>query len=128
MTIPANNPWDVAGEEQSEQTGWANFDNFESTLSIDENATTDNKPKELAKEDEKKNDDTSETPTPAIPTTDKDLSLENTVEAKAIGGGDTTAIETSTESKVINNKVQSVDSVNTTDDDNANPSEIVGER
>lgn len=123
ITIPQNNPWDVASQEQSEQTGWANFDNFESTLSIEENTATNNKPSEVAEQEQ------NVTPTPA----DKDLSLENKIGAKAIGGGDTPTIETAelgapqpTES-ILNNKVQSVDSINTADD-NANPSEFVGDR
>ncbi|XP_033210876.1 serine/threonine-protein phosphatase 6 regulatory subunit 3 isoform X2 [Belonocnema kinseyi] len=38
IVLPAVNPWDIATVEPVEQTGWANFDNFESTLNIDSKA------------------------------------------------------------------------------------------
>lgn len=125
LTIPPSNPWDVANQEQSEQTGWANFDNFESILNIDEKKTgTNNQLNEIAEQEEN-------APNPI----DDNLPSENlVVDGKAVGGGDvpklddveTTVLPLSTES-IINNKVQNVDSINTADD-NANPSEFVGER
>ncbi|XP_012257302.2 serine/threonine-protein phosphatase 6 regulatory subunit 3 isoform X2 [Athalia rosae] len=124
VTLPPTNPWAIVSQEQSEQTGWANFDNFESTLSIDENSGTDNKPNEKLEQEQN---------VKASPL-DKDVSLENTIDAKAIGGGDTPKIDTAVEiidppstEAILNNKVQSVDSINTSDD-NANPSEFVGDR
>ncbi|KAL6425582.1 hypothetical protein ACFW04_009614 [Cataglyphis niger] len=40
--LPPVNPWDVASSEPVESTGWANFENFENTLSI-ENTANDKK-------------------------------------------------------------------------------------
>jgi len=40
--LPPVNPWDVVPSESVESTGWANFDNFENTLSI-ENKESENK-------------------------------------------------------------------------------------
>ncbi|XP_070152721.1 serine/threonine-protein phosphatase 6 regulatory subunit 3 isoform X2 [Polyergus mexicanus] len=40
--LPPVNPWDVASSEPIESTGWANFENFENTLSI-ENTASENK-------------------------------------------------------------------------------------
>lgn len=40
--LPPVNPWDVASSEPVESTGWANFENFENTLSI-ENTAGENK-------------------------------------------------------------------------------------
>jgi hypothetical protein len=40
--LPPVNPWDVVPSEPVESTGWANFENFENSLSI-ENTTSENK-------------------------------------------------------------------------------------
>ncbi|XP_011636074.1 serine/threonine-protein phosphatase 6 regulatory subunit 3 isoform X2 [Pogonomyrmex barbatus] len=39
--LPPVNPWDVVPSEPVESTGWANFENFENTLSIDNNVKDD---------------------------------------------------------------------------------------
>ncbi|XP_011266913.1 serine/threonine-protein phosphatase 6 regulatory subunit 3 isoform X2 [Camponotus floridanus] len=41
--LPPVNPWDVASSEPVESTGWANFENFENTLSIENTTSGDNK-------------------------------------------------------------------------------------
>lgn len=41
--LPPVNPWDVASSEPVESTGWANFENFENTLSIENTTSEDNK-------------------------------------------------------------------------------------
>lgn len=41
--LPPVNPWDVASSEPVESTGWANFENFENTLSIENPTSGDNK-------------------------------------------------------------------------------------
>lgn len=41
--LPPVNPWDVASSEPVESTGWANFENFENTLSIDNTTSEDKK-------------------------------------------------------------------------------------
>ncbi|XP_046411016.1 serine/threonine-protein phosphatase 6 regulatory subunit 3 isoform X1 [Neodiprion fabricii] len=123
LTIPPSNPWDVVNQEESEQTGWANFDNFESTLNIDENAGTINKPTDVTEKVQ------NITATPM----EKDISLEHTIDTKAVGAGDTPktdAVEIATPpptEAIINNKVQSIDSINTADD-NANPNELLADR
>ncbi|XP_025163429.1 serine/threonine-protein phosphatase 6 regulatory subunit 3 isoform X2 [Harpegnathos saltator] len=41
--LPPVNPWDVVPSEPVESTGWANFDNFENSLSIENAASEDKK-------------------------------------------------------------------------------------
>ncbi|KAH0946482.1 hypothetical protein HN011_011282 [Eciton burchellii] len=42
--LPPVNPWDVVPSESVESTGWANFDNFENTLSIENKESENKKP------------------------------------------------------------------------------------
>jgi len=42
--LPPVNPWDVVPSESVESTGWANFDNFENTLSIENKKSENKKP------------------------------------------------------------------------------------
>ncbi|XP_011329157.1 serine/threonine-protein phosphatase 6 regulatory subunit 3 isoform X2 [Ooceraea biroi] len=42
--LPPVNPWDVVASESVESTGWANFDNFENTLSIENKESEEKKP------------------------------------------------------------------------------------
>jgi len=42
--LPPVNPWDVVPSEPVESTGWANFENFENTLSIENTVSEDKKP------------------------------------------------------------------------------------
>lgn len=42
--LPPVNPWDVVPSEPVESTGWANFENFENTLSIESSVSEDKKP------------------------------------------------------------------------------------
>lgn len=44
------NPWDVVPSEPVESTGWANFENFENTLSIENTVSEDKKPCDELKE------------------------------------------------------------------------------
>lgn len=44
------NPWDVAPSEPVESTGWANFDNFENTVSMENTVIVDNKVCDESKE------------------------------------------------------------------------------
>lgn len=39
--LPNVNPWDVASSEPAEETGWANFDNFDTKLNIDSETNTE---------------------------------------------------------------------------------------
>ncbi|XP_011697032.1 PREDICTED: serine/threonine-protein phosphatase 6 regulatory subunit 3 isoform X4 [Wasmannia auropunctata] len=48
--LPPVNPWDVVPSEPVESTGWANFENFENTLSIENTASEDKKPCDELKE------------------------------------------------------------------------------
>ncbi|KAL0133154.1 hypothetical protein PUN28_000723 [Cardiocondyla obscurior] len=48
--LPPVNPWDVVPSEPVESTGWANFENFENTLSMENTASEDKKPCEELKE------------------------------------------------------------------------------
>lgn len=41
--LPPVNPWDVVPSEPVESTGWANFENFENTLSIENTISEDKK-------------------------------------------------------------------------------------
>lgn len=41
--LPPVNPWDVVPSEPVESTGWANFENFENTLSIENTVSEDKK-------------------------------------------------------------------------------------
>lgn len=91
--LPPVNPWDVVPSEPVESTGWANFDNFENTLSIENTAGDDKKPRDELKEK------TSETA--AVDTGEKDITSgrsQTTVEGgdgksgesvggEALGGG-----------------------------------------
>ncbi|XP_018400656.1 PREDICTED: serine/threonine-protein phosphatase 6 regulatory subunit 3 isoform X2 [Cyphomyrmex costatus] len=45
------NPWDVVPSEPVESTGWANFENFENTLSIENTVSEDKKPCDELKEE-----------------------------------------------------------------------------
>ncbi|XP_043504094.1 serine/threonine-protein phosphatase 6 regulatory subunit 3 isoform X5 [Polistes fuscatus] len=42
-TIPEVNPWDVVPSEPLESTGWANFDNFETTSLVEKETALENK-------------------------------------------------------------------------------------
>ncbi|XP_032690827.1 serine/threonine-protein phosphatase 6 regulatory subunit 3-like isoform X3 [Odontomachus brunneus] len=44
--LPPVNPWDVVPSEPVESTGWANFDNFENSLNIENTASEDKKPRD----------------------------------------------------------------------------------
>ena len=48
--LPPVNPWDVAPSEPIESTGWANFENFENTLSIENTVSGEKKPCDELKE------------------------------------------------------------------------------
>ncbi|KAG5321123.1 PP6R2 phosphatase, partial [Pseudoatta argentina] len=48
--LPPVNPWDVAPSEPIESTGWANFENFENTLSIENTVSEEKKPCDELKE------------------------------------------------------------------------------
>jgi len=48
--LPPVNPWDVVPSEPVESTGWANFENFENTLSIENTVSEDKKPCDELKE------------------------------------------------------------------------------
>jgi len=48
--LPPVNPWDVVPSEPIESTGWANFENFENSLSIENTASENKKPCDELKE------------------------------------------------------------------------------
>lgn len=119
-TIPEVNPWDVVPSEPVESTGWANFDNFESTLSIENNIVVDNKTSETVKKD---------VVDVAASLDEKEIVLENK-SVENIGSGDTKTLdsvdsmshqstETNQNSKTSDDSIYSV----CTSDKNANPSE-----
>ncbi|XP_046827950.1 serine/threonine-protein phosphatase 6 regulatory subunit 3 isoform X1 [Vespa crabro] len=119
-TIPEVNPWDVVPSEPVESTGWANFDNFESTLSIENNIAVDNKTSETVKKD---------VVDVAASLDKKETILENK-SVENIGSGDTKTLDSvdsmSHQSTEANqNSKNSDDSIYSvcTSDKNANPSE-----
>ncbi|XP_043504065.1 serine/threonine-protein phosphatase 6 regulatory subunit 3 isoform X2 [Polistes fuscatus] len=119
-TIPEVNPWDVVPSEPLESTGWANFDNFESTLSIENNIAVDNKTYETV---------TKDIVDAATSLVEKETALENK-SVENIGGGDSITVdlvdstshlstEANQNSKASDDSIYSV----CTSDKNANPSE-----
>ncbi|XP_014598395.1 PREDICTED: serine/threonine-protein phosphatase 6 regulatory subunit 3 isoform X1 [Polistes canadensis] len=119
-TIPEVNPWDVVPSEPLESTGWANFDNFESTLSIENNIAVDNKTCETV---------TKDIVDAATSLIEKETALENK-SVENIGGGDSITVdlvdstshlstEANQNSKASDDSIYSV----CTSDKNANPSE-----
>ncbi|XP_024877270.1 serine/threonine-protein phosphatase 6 regulatory subunit 3 isoform X2 [Temnothorax curvispinosus] len=48
--LPPVNPWDVVPSEPVESTGWANFENFENTLSIENTVSEDKKSCDVLKD------------------------------------------------------------------------------
>ncbi|XP_053971363.1 serine/threonine-protein phosphatase 6 regulatory subunit 3 [Hylaeus anthracinus] len=120
-TLPEVNPWDSAPSETVEPTGWANFDNFENTLSV-ENVIIDNK---LCDDIKKETPDTS-----ADLNKTEDV-VENKVTAEAtIGAGDVKVEESvdstplDTETNVNHKIIEDSSFPVCTPDKNANPSEI----
>ncbi|KAK2587988.1 hypothetical protein KPH14_004065 [Odynerus spinipes] len=120
-TLPEVNPWDVVPSEPVESTGWANFDNFESTLNIENNIVIDNKTCDTVKKD---------VVDVAASMGEKGTMLENTISVENIEDSDTKTIDsvdsTSHQSIEANqNSKTSDDSIYTvcTSDKNANPSE-----
>lgn len=114
--LPPVNPWEVASSEPVESTGWANFENFENTLSI-ENTTSEDKKTMLNKCDELK-EKTSETTDANL--TEKDMALSESLgedEEKSrdcvssqVIGTDLSATETNlSSSKSDENRVISAD-------------------
>lgn len=126
--LPKVNPWDVVPSQPVEQTGWANFDHFESTLSTERVPEVNNKPCNDVKQE------ASKVPVSIV---EKDKLLENKIDAEAVGSGDAGKIEdtevtcskfneTNVNSKIIN--VVNADTVHTAADNNANPSEFADNR
>lgn len=109
--LPPVNPWDVASSEPVESTGWANFENFENTLSI-ENTTSEDK-KAMCDELKK----TSETT--AVDLTEKNIAFNESFEdekskdctsSQVIEKTDLPAMETNLSSSTSDeNKMISVD-------------------
>lgn len=48
--LPPVNPWEVVPSEPVESTGWANFENFENSLSIENTGSENKKPCDELKE------------------------------------------------------------------------------
>lgn len=123
-TIPEVNPWDVVPSEPVESTGWANFDNFENTLNMENAVIIDNK---LCDDGKKE--------TSNITVENKmDTALGSKATLEAIGAGDMKIGDSvdSTASYIETNiNHQSTESnlySGCTADKNANPSEIVDSR
>ncbi|XP_043248418.1 serine/threonine-protein phosphatase 6 regulatory subunit 3 [Colletes gigas] len=124
-TLPEVNPWDSAPSETVEPTGWANFDNFENILSVENTVIVDNK---LCDEIKKGPPDTSAdlNKTEAV--------VGSKVTAEAIGADDvkvedsvdstSSHTETNINHKSIEDSLFSV----CTADRNANPSENLNAR
>lgn len=126
-TLPEVNPWDVVPSEPVESTGWANFDNFENTLNMENTVIIDNK---LCDESKK---DTTSNVTAAVENKIEG-GLGGKVTMETIGAGDMKIGDSldSTASHVETNiNHQSTESSlysGCTADKNANPSEIVDSR
>lgn len=124
-TLPKINPWDIVSSVPVESTGWANFDNFESTLNIENIIMVDNKTCETDKKD---------IADVGASMSEKGTVLENTIPIENIGSGemqstdavDSTShqsIEANQNSKTSDDSIYSV----CTSDTNANPSERTSE-
>lgn len=77
--LPLVNPWDVMPSESIESTGWANFDNFENTLSIENKEREANK----STNDERKE----ETPEETV------VNLTEKISSEDVGSAETIADE-----------------------------------
>ncbi|XP_011866447.1 PREDICTED: serine/threonine-protein phosphatase 6 regulatory subunit 3 isoform X2 [Vollenhovia emeryi] len=72
--LPPVNPWDVVPSEPVESTGWANFENFENTLSIESTVSEDKKPCDELKEK-------------TLEATAENLTEKNTASSESVGDG-----------------------------------------
>ncbi|XP_029171427.1 serine/threonine-protein phosphatase 6 regulatory subunit 3 isoform X2 [Nylanderia fulva] len=112
--LPPVNPWEVTSSEPVESTGWANFENFENTLSIDNTTSED---KKTMSDDELK-EKTSEITTANLTEKDKTFSesfeddekSRDCVSSQVIGTDLPTTMETNlSSSKSDENRVISAD-------------------
>ncbi|XP_024944223.1 serine/threonine-protein phosphatase 6 regulatory subunit 3 isoform X2 [Cephus cinctus] len=122
VVLPKVNPWDVVPSEPVEQSGWANFDNFESSLNIDGIPETEAKASEHEVQANKQDNTTG-----GATTDDKSISDKNSTSAGdtvKIDANDTVLPSHDTDKTTTNRKINEdqKDSVNTADS-NANPSE-----
>ncbi|XP_017753161.1 PREDICTED: serine/threonine-protein phosphatase 6 regulatory subunit 3 isoform X2 [Eufriesea mexicana] len=123
--LPEVSPWDVVPSEPVESTGWANFDNFENTLNMENSVIIYNKLSDDGKK-EMLNTATIENKMETAPG--------NKVTVEAIGAGDMKigdSIDSTASFIETNIKHQSTESSlfsSCTADKNANPSKIVDNR
>lgn len=118
--LPPVNPWDVVPSEPVECTGWANFENFENTLSI-ENTTVSEDKKLCDKLKEK-----------ASEATDAILTKEDTSSSESVGNDnekskdvDGQVVETELSTAETNpNDSKSDEHKTISANENANPSEL----
>ncbi|XP_076622483.1 phosphatase 6 regulatory subunit 1-like protein fmt isoform X2 [Colletes latitarsis] len=124
-TLPEVNPWDSAPSETVEPTGWANFDNFENILSVENTVIVDNK---LCDEIKKGPPDTSAdlNKTEAVVGSNVTAEAIEADDVKVEDSVDSTSshTETNINHKSIEDSLFSV----CTADKNANPSEILNAR
>lgn len=123
--LPPVNPWDVVPSEPVESTGWANFENFENTLSIENTASEDKKPCDELKEK------TSEAT--AANLTEKDMissesigdsneKSRNYVDSQIVETGPANINDNKSETNINDNKSDEHKTISATE--NANPSEL----
>lgn len=116
--LPPVNPWDVVPSEPVESTGWANFENFENTLSIENTVSEDKKPcDELKQKAPETTGDSREKNTTFIESVEEEgEKSKNSTESKVLEAADLPAAETNfNDSRNDEDKTIAADS-------NANPS------
>lgn len=119
------NPWKVIAPEPVESTGWANFDNFENSLNMENTVIIDNK---LCDESKREGNST------VADETDVETTLESKVTVTPIESDDT-KIADSDDSSTTSHVEMNINHQSTEDnlypdnaDKNANPSEIIDSR
>lgn len=127
-------PWDVAPSELVDFTGWANFDNFENTLNMDDTVIIDNK---ICDESKKQKESYTEAVVATVKN-ETDTALESKITDETIGAAGDTKIEGSVDGTTSHVEMTNVNHQTTNEsslyscctaaDNNANPSEIIDSR
>ncbi|XP_014486158.1 PREDICTED: serine/threonine-protein phosphatase 6 regulatory subunit 3 isoform X2 [Dinoponera quadriceps] len=123
--LPPVNPWDVVPSEPMESTGWANFDNFENSLSIENSAACENnkKPRDDDEElKEKKSEDPKEDTSENIGSGDKKGKDSSSVSSNAEVIGPVLSTTVTTEANFNHSKSDEDGTIHVVADRNANPS------
>lgn len=121
--LPPVNPWDVVPSEPVESTGWANFENFENTLSIENSSISENKkPCDEPKQKTSETTEDSKGTSSIEGVEDGDEKSKVSADGEAIETTDLPAAETN-----IDNSRNDEDKTITADS-NANPSNLPADR